>query len=62
MSEAAKRAQKKYDEAHKDDYRNFFIKCNKKTDADIIDFLNAADNKQGLIKSLIRTYIEQVTK
>ena len=35
----------------------FYIKLNKKTDADIIDELGACPNKQGFIKRLIRDYI-----
>lgn len=57
MTEAEKRARQKYDQAHKDDYRSYYIKCNKETDADIIAYLDAADNKQGLIKELIRAHI-----
>lgn len=57
MTEAEKRARQKYDQAHKDDYRNYFIKCNKETDADIIKYLDAVKNKQGFIKELIRAHI-----
>lgn len=31
-----------------------YIKFHKENDADIIDYLNGVDNKQGLIKKLIR--------
>lgn len=48
------RAQKKYDEAHKDDYKAYYFKCNKSTEAEIIDWLDAMPNKQGYIKQLIR--------
>ena len=34
------------------------INLNKKTDADIIDYLEKADNVQGLIKDLIRQDME----
>ena len=30
------------------------LKFNKNTDADILDYLNSVDNKQGYIKCLIR--------
>lgn len=33
------------------------IKLNKKTDADIIGYLNASGNKQGTIKEALRTQI-----
>ena len=33
------------------------IKLNKKTDADIIEYLNASGNKQGTIKEALRTQI-----
>lgn len=48
------RAQKKYDEAHREDYKAYYIKFNKATEADIIEFLESVKNKQGLIKELIR--------
>lgn len=47
-------SQKKYDEAHRDNYKTYLVKCNKATEADIIDRLDAVDNKQGYIKDLIR--------
>lgn len=34
------------------------LKLNKKTDADILDRLNAVPNKQGYIKGLIRSDME----
>ena len=54
MTEAQKRAQKKYDEAHKKDFRIVQLKLNRKTDEDIIDRLEAVGNIQGYIKELIR--------
>ena len=36
MTEAQKRAQKKYDEAHKKDFRIVQLKLNRETDADKI--------------------------
>lgn len=55
MTEAQKRAQKKYDEAHKKDFRIVQLKLNRKTDADIIAKLETAGNIQGYIKELIRS-------
>ena len=37
----------------------FYIKLNKKTDADIIDELGACSNKQGYIKALIRQDLKE---
>ena len=51
VSKAQLRAQAKYD---KDNTVQIKIKLNKKTDKDIIDWLNDTANKQGYIKSLIR--------
>lgn len=51
VSKAQLRAQAKYD---KDNTVQFKLKLNKKTDADIIKRLSAADNIQGYIKELIR--------
>ena len=53
-SKAQLRAQAKYD---KDNTLQFKLKLNKKTDADIINRLAAADNIQGYIKELIRADI-----
>lgn len=57
MTEAQKRAQKKYDEAHKKDFRMIQLKLNRETDADIIDKLESSGNIQGYIKNLIRSDI-----
>lgn len=38
------------------------MKLNKNTDGDIIQFLNKCNNKQGLIKRLIRIYINSGMK
>jgi hypothetical protein len=48
------KAQRKYDEANT---TRVYIKLNLKTDADIIGYLEAKDNKQGTIKELIRADI-----
>lgn len=54
MTEAQKRAQKKYDEANKDKWRMIHLKLNKDTDSDIISRLEDVENIQGYIKKLIR--------
>ena len=35
------------------------LKLNRKTDADILDYLSRQENKQGLIKRLIRERMER---
>ena len=50
-SEALRRAIDKYD---KKNTKQIAIKLNKNTDADIIEYLDSIENKQGLIKELIR--------
>lgn len=35
------------------------LKLNKKTDADILDWLNSLDNKQGAIKEVIREHLSK---
>ena len=57
MTEAQKRAQKKYDEVHRKDFRIVNLKLNREADADIIDKLEASGNIQGYIKNLIRADI-----
>lgn len=56
--EARLRAQKKYDETHKDDYKSYHLKCSKSLDADVIEFLEAQTNKGGTIKEAIRQYMK----
>lgn len=53
-TEAALRAQKKYDQANKDKYKNVFIKVNRETESDIVEKLESVDNIQGYVKGLIR--------
>jgi len=53
-SKAQLRAQAKYD---KDNTVQVKLKLNKKTDADIISWLDDISNKQGYIKELIRADI-----
>lgn len=57
ISEAQKRAQKRYDEANKEKFRMVHLKLNRETDTDVIDKLEAVDNIQGYIKELIRADI-----
>ena len=57
MTEAQKRAQKKYDEAHRKDFRIINLILNREADADIIAKLEASGNIQGYIKNLIRADI-----
>lgn len=53
-TEAYKEAQKRYD-AKKTKF--YGVKLNIETDADIIKALDASDNRQGLIKKAIRSYL-----
>ena len=57
MTEAQKRAQKKYDEANKGKWRMVHLKLNKEADAEIIEKLESVPNIQGYIKELIRADI-----
>lgn len=50
-SKAQIRASAKYDKEHT---TGLYLKLNKETDSDIIEKLQAVDNKQGYIKDLIR--------
>lgn len=45
----------KYDKTHTTSY---LIKLNNKTDAELIEYLNASGNKQGAIKAALREYIK----
>lgn len=56
-SDAVLRAVKKYDEAHKDNFKSVYLKLNKEKDADILDKLSSVGNVQGYIKDLIRADI-----
>lgn len=51
---AQKRASAKYD---KENTKGIYLKLNKTTDADIIEYLNNVDNVQGLIKDLLKRHI-----
>ena len=51
MTESSKRAREKYD---KKNTVLISLKLNKKTDADIIEWIEHQANKQGSIKAIIR--------
>lgn len=51
MTEARKRAQKKYDQSNT---KRYYLKLNIKTDADIIAKLDSVENKQAFIKECLR--------
>lgn len=53
-TKAQSRASAKYDKTHT---KGIYLKLNKETDKDLINFLETQDNTQGLIKSLLREYI-----
>lgn len=54
-TEAQKKAQKKWDEANRENRRSIRLNLNRKTDADIIERLEKEPNIQGYIKNLIRS-------
>ena len=54
ISEAQKRAQKKYDDANRDKFKCIQLKLNRETDADILEKLASVSSMQGYIKELIR--------
>lgn len=58
-SEAAKRAQKKYDEANRDKFKFIQLKLNREADADILEKLASVSSMQGYIKELIRKDISR---
>ena len=53
-SEAQRRAQKKYDEPNRKNWRIVNIKLNRITDSEIIEKLESVPSIQGYIKDLIR--------
>lgn len=55
-SEARLRANRKYDAANT---RQIMLKLNKGTDSDILEKLDAVENRQGYIKTLIREDIKK---
>lgn len=54
MSDPNYKYTKKYDQ---DNTTRVSLKLNNKTDADILEYLESVDNKQGTIKQLIREAI-----
>ena len=50
-TDAVRAAQARYDKAMT---KRLVVKLNRRTDADIIAFIEAEENKQGYIKELIR--------
>ena len=62
MSDAQKRARNKYDQEHKDEFKNYHFRLNKENDFDVIAKLESVQNKQGYIKSLILADIEKNKK
>lgn len=54
-TEAQLKASRKYDQ---NNTKLIQLKLNKKTDADILEFLEGLDNRQGFIKELIRKHMK----
>lgn len=55
-TQAQKRAVANYD---KKNTIGIYLKLNKTTDADIIEMLEQAENKQGFIKELLRDFMKK---
>lgn len=55
-SYAQREAVKRYD---RENTTALHIKLNKNTDADLIAFLSACDNKQGAVKAALREYMNR---
>lgn len=53
------RAVMKYE---KENITRIFIKINKKTEKELLDFMSGVENKQGFIKKLIMDYINKNKK
>lgn len=56
VSDAQMKAIAKY---KKKAVKKYLIELNRSTDADLIEFLDAQSNKQGLIKQLLREHMEK---
>lgn len=56
LTDAKREAIKRYDAANT---RQYHLKLNKKTDADIIELFDQQDSVQGYIKELVRADIEK---
>lgn len=54
---AQNRATAKYIKTH---MRRFVLSCNNERDADIIEYLEASDNVNGLLKRIIREEISKI--
>ena len=59
MSKAALKARKKYD---KKNTRRICLKLNRKTDKDILNFIEAQNSMQGTIKVALRKFMERSYK
>lgn len=57
-TKAQSRASAKYDKAHT---KGIYLKLNKETDADIIEYLEEVENVQGYIKTLIRKDMDNLS-
>ena len=55
MSKAALKARKKYD---KKNTRRICVKLNKKTDKDILNFIEEQNSMQGTVKTALRKFME----
>lgn len=55
-SEAQRKATAKYDKANK---VTLTVKLNKRTEADLIEYVAGLENKQGFIKGLLRKAMEE---
>ncbi|MBR6158130.1 MAG: hypothetical protein IKQ27_14325 [Lachnospiraceae bacterium] len=58
-SDAQLRAQQKYDKVNT---RNYHLKLNRNTDADVIEKLDSVESIQGYIKGLVRDDISRKDK
>lgn len=58
-TDAEKRAQRKYDTEHKDQFKSIHLKYNVLNDADILAKLDAVENKQDYVRQLILQDIEK---
>lgn len=59
-TEAHKRASKKWLDNHRKEFeKSYVLKLHKTLHADIIEWLESQDNKQGYLKDLIRKDIAQ---
>ena len=57
-TKAQSRASAKYDKANT---KGIYLKLNKNTDADIIEYLEEVENVQGYIKTLIRKDMDNLS-